>query len=144
MKSFNFKSMFKAAMVAVAAMVAFSVPSQAQAVANGKFTLTHETYWSGAVLPAGDYMFSVEYSSSPARVIVRKVDGASVAILIPQALSMPEASETSRLILERKGEMLYVSDLYVGQIGLVLHYSAPRPKPALELARVGAPSAGGK
>ena len=88
-------------------------------------------------------MFSVEYSSSPARVIVRKADGDSVAILVPQALSMPDASETSRLVLERQGDMLYVSDLYVGQIGLGLHYRAPRIKPAMqELARVTVP--GGK
>jgi hypothetical protein len=136
MKSKRSAMLFKIFVLAVGALGASLGSAQAQS-ASGKFALTHETCWGGVVLPPGDYTFSLQSPSLPAQIVVRKADG-EMAIVLPQVVSTERLAETSKLVLNRSasGES-FVSALYLGDLGLSLHYASPKAQvPASETARL--------
>jgi len=136
MKSKRSAMLFRIFILAVGALGASAGSAQAQS-ASGKFALTHETRWGGMVLPAGDYTFSLQSSSLPAQIVVMKADGRT-AIVLPQLVSAERLVETSKLVLNRSasGES-FVSALYLGDLGLSLHFASPKPRVlASETARL--------
>ena len=84
MKSIRRFSFFKMLVLTIAAMCASSIPAHAQA-ATGTFSLAHRVRWASAVLPPGDYEFSLDSQDSPARITVRQVGGSIVAMILPQS-----------------------------------------------------------
>ena len=114
-----------------------AIPAHAQ-TATGTFTLTHKVRWSGAVLPPGDYKFSLDSERSPARVTVRQVNGPTVAILLPKAISDDGLTGTSTLVLQDAGGESVVSTLRLKCIGLALEFPTPKlATPAAETAGLG-------
>ena len=103
-----------------------SILAHAQDV-RGKFTLPSETHWGTAVLPAGDYKFSLDSTSFPARVTVMRVNGGAAAVLLSLA-SDPSARprDSSQLKLERHGDEMFVRALYIKDLELELHYAVPK------------------
>jgi hypothetical protein len=57
--------------VAALALGALATSGNAQNVYQGKFTLTVETRWGGATLPAGDYTFTLPSNSAPYRFYIQ-------------------------------------------------------------------------
>ena len=137
MKSIPSSTPFRVLILAIGVLAASAIPASAQA-AHGKFTLSHETRWQGLVLPAGDYTFSLQSPSLPAKVKVESSDG-KMAFVMPWALTTENLTDTSRLDLARtQGGESYVSALHLGDLGLVLHYRRPKAQmPAAETARLG-------
>src|SRR5262245_42087845 len=105
------------AILVLALTVVAPAAAHAQEYVRGKFTLTSETHWGPAVLPAGDYQFSFDSSSFPNVVTVRSVTGSSAAMIFPMARSEAVLSDNNRLQLERRGENVYVSSLYLKDLG---------------------------
>ena len=116
---------------------ASAIPAHAQS-ATGKFTLTHEARWGNVLLSPGVYSFALQSPSLPAAIMVGKTGAAQVAIVLPAAVSAERLSNGSTLVLTRTqaGES-FVSALYLGDLGLSLHYSAPRSPMATESAKLG-------
>jgi hypothetical protein len=118
----------------LASLVLTSFPCTAQSLGSGRigtFTLTGETHWGKATLPAGEYTFKVESSSSFPLVIVRSVSGTTAAMVFPETQSMPDSTAHAGLVLDKKDGETYVKSLYVKEIGLVFQYGAPKKKPTL-------------
>ena len=138
MKSIRNSMLFKVFILAIGVVGASAGSAHAQA-ANGTFTLAHETRWGSVVLPAGEYMFSLQSPGMPAKIVVRQTSGSWVAMILPQAVSEEKLTGTSRLVLSHneKGES-FVSALYLGGIGLGLHYTQPKSEmSAPETANLG-------
>jgi hypothetical protein len=76
MKSIRKVSLLKVLVLFVGALGASVIPASAQST-KGTFTLAHKVRWGTAVLPAGDYAFSVDTQTWPVRVMVRELGGAS-------------------------------------------------------------------
>ena len=71
--------------------------------------------------------------------MVGKAGSAQIAIVLPDAVSAENLRESSRLVLTRNdaGES-FVSALYLGDLGLSLHYPTPKSQvSAAESAKLG-------
>ena len=137
MKSIRSSMLFKVVILAIGALAASASPAQAQS-ATGKFTLTHEARWGNVLLSPGVYSFALQSPSLPAAIMVGKTGEARIAIVLPAAVSTEKLSPGSTMLLTRtaSGES-FVSALYLGDLGLSLHYSAPRSPVATESAKLG-------
>jgi hypothetical protein len=135
MKSIRRFSLLKVLVLAVAAMGVSAIPAYAQ-TATGTFSLAHKVLWGSAVLPAGNYAFSLNSQDSPARVTVRQVGGPIVAMLLPQSISDDNFVGSSNLVLREEGGESVVSTLRLKNIGMALQFASPK------LAMPGAETAG--
>ena len=137
MKSIRSSMLFKVVILAIGALAASAIPAQAQS-ATGKFTLTHDARWGNVLLTPGVYSFALQSPSLPAAIMVGKTGKTRIAIVLPAAVSTEKLSPGSTMVLTRTaaGES-FVSALYLGDLGLSLHYSAPRSPVATESAKLG-------
>jgi len=121
------RSLSLAKILVLALGVVAPVAAHAQNMA-GKFTLTHETHWGPAVLPAGDYEFRLESTTSPARILVRKDTGNVTAMLISMSFSPASSTGTSQLNLVDRGGDVFVSSMFLKEPGLELYFAVPKSK----------------
>ncbi len=137
MKSIRRFPLFKVLVLVIAAMGTSAISAHAQA-ATGTFSLAHKVRWAGAVLPPGDYEFSVDSQDSPPRVTVRQVGGSMVAILLPQSISDDELMGASSLVLHQQGGESVVNTLRLKSIGVALEFASPKlATPVAETAGLG-------
>jgi hypothetical protein len=125
MKSIRRCSLFRALVLAIAAMGASAIPAHAQTV-TGTFSLAHKVRWAAAVLPPGDYEFSLDSQHSPARVTVRQAGGSIVAMVLPQSISDDQPMAASSLVLHQEGGESVVSTLRLKDNGLTLQFASPK------------------
>lgn len=125
MKSTLRNLLFKAFVVAIAAIGGSAIPAQAQAAA-GRFTLAHKVRWGRASLPAGDYTFSLESQTWPARITVRQLGGSTAAMILPTLISANTQTGTSLLVLHDEGGESVVSALRLTSLGLALQFASPK------------------
>ncbi|MGH9548869.1 MAG: hypothetical protein ACRD3W_05805 [Terriglobales bacterium] len=126
MKSIRSSMLFKMFVLAIGLAGTSVIPAQAQS-ASGKFTLTHETHWGNVLLTPGVYSFALQSPTLPAAIMVGRTGAAQIAIVLSASVSAERPGVGSTLVLKRNsaGES-FVSALYLGDLGLSLHYSAPR------------------
>lgn len=119
-----------------AALLAFTTltftPGSAasQDIAYGRFTLAHNVRWQSAIVPAGDYRFSVEGDGPSSVLTLSKLDGQPAGFMLAAQNSNDTAPGPSRLVLERTSEGSYVSEMHLPEFGLTLHFAAPTAKRA--------------
>ncbi len=94
-------------------------------VSAGKFTLPFETRWGRAVLPAGDYSFTLASGSLPAIVTVRG-EGNAAMIMATGGTSQGRISDQSALFVVRSGGKATVRSMYLEHLGLTFYYTAPK------------------
>jgi hypothetical protein len=121
MKSIRKISLLKVLLILAGAMAVSAVPVHAQTT-KGTFTLTHKVRWGTAVLPAGNYVFSVDTQTWPARVMVHEVDGPTTAIILPQASSDQRLSGESAMLIQKEDGESVVSSLRLANVGLTLEF----------------------
>ena len=94
--------------------------------AEGKFNLPFAVRWGQAVLPPGNYTFTVNSSGGfPANSVV--VRGEDLKVRIIASTSHDDSfSGKNELIVERQGEGGAVRTLRLAGVGLVLYYRAPK------------------
>lgn len=136
MKSIRKVSLFKLLVLLAGAMGASAMPAHAQN-AKGAFTLAHTVRWGTAVLPAGDYVFTVDTQAWPARVMVHDVADTTSAIILPQTFMAGKVSGGSTMVLRREGEESVVSRLMLGNLGLALEFNAGKGTAPAETATLG-------
>jgi len=91
---------------------------------TGNFTLPSETRWGPAILPAGEYSFTLgNCASNRALHIFRGRTG--VAVLYATTWDA-KAKGNNELVLEGNGEVKDVRQLSLPEIGIVLFYPASR------------------
>jgi hypothetical protein len=140
MKSIRSLMLFKVLtlILAIGALGASVGSAHAQS-ANGKFTLPHEARWGNVLLAPGVYTFSLQSPSLPAPIMVGKAGSAQIGVVLPEEVSTEKLAEGSRLVLRRdeSGES-FVSALYLGDLGLSLHYAPPKAQTTTaETAKLG-------
>ena len=141
MKSIRSSMFFRVLVLtlAIGALGASASPASAQ-TASGKFTLTHETRWGATLLAPGEYKFSLSSPTLPAPILVSKIGSPEVALVLPRTVSSEKLTDGSRLVLSHNetGDS-FVSALYLGDLGLSLHYASPKSQVvASETAKLGA------
>jgi hypothetical protein len=130
MKAKTISSFFQIlALVALTGVLAPRVAT-AQQDESGKFTLPAEVHWGAAVLPAGDYSFSVDSLEASTRLYIFRESGPAVGYMITAQArdTMPLSSEKDHLVLEQKDGVVCVTELQLGSEGLVLRFATPKYK----------------
>jgi len=94
--------------------------------ARGKFTLAKEVRWGSAVLPAGDYSYSVTHHAT-GTVVLRSLNGGPNAIVLASSSSIVDSSAAPRLILTQRGEGWVVTSMIVGGEGEELYFTPSLP-----------------
>jgi hypothetical protein len=100
----------------------------------GRFTLPYEVNWKGAVLPAGEYTFSLKTAALPALVNLQGPNGG--AFIMATEVDETKTDQASSLTIEERGSTRFVREMYLADLGLHIHYAIPKiPKNEKELAQ---------
>lgn len=92
---------------------------------QGKFTLPFEARWGSAVLPAGDYTFTVP-SATRAPFFLYLRGGGKTAIIHALVADPQEVSDHSRLTVVNTGGSQVIRTLEAGEVGLTFVYAVPK------------------
>jgi hypothetical protein len=130
MKSIRNSMLLKGLVLAIGLLGASVSTAYAQS-AHGRFTLPHEARWGNVLLSPGVYTFSLQSPSLPAAIMVGKAGSSQIAIVFPRVVSAEKLTEGSRLVLSHNasGES-FVSALYLGDLGVSLHYESSKARMA--------------
>ena len=116
------------------AVAVFSTVGNAETV-SGKFKLPTKTRWGMIVLQPGDYEFTFDSDASSRIVRVQSRDSRWSAMVMAKALSDARAKHGSGLELGKSEVGPYVKTLYMGDLGLALDFSVPKPDRETRLAK---------
>lgn len=93
--------------------------------AAGTFTLPVEAHCRGAVLPVGNYTYSLQYSGGMAVLFLRAVEGKAGVFLPSVSLSSVSTYGKDELVLTKEGNEMIISSFTFRQFGLQMNYPAP-------------------
>ncbi len=113
-------------LLAVLAAAFFASPASAQLASpptKGEFTLSHEVHWGKALLPPGNYSFTVT-NSGPSSILTVRGNKQSTFVMTAAISPCQSCTASELVILNRKGQRS-VQMLRLSQAGVVLYY-APR------------------
>jgi hypothetical protein len=117
--------MVKVAVLALLTACMGASLANAQTV-SGKFNLPFEVRWGQAVLPAGNYSFTLNSATDgPTYTVFVRGENHTAAIITSPILDRSSAGK-SALIVERHGERGTVRALRLADIGLVISYPAAK------------------
>lgn len=91
---------------------------------KGEFTLPHEVHWGKALLPPGDYSFTVT-NSGPSSILTVRGNKQSTFVMTAAISPCQSCTASELVILNRKGERT-VQVLRLAQAGVVLYYGPRR------------------
>ena len=120
-----------AASLAVCLLAGLAAGAGFHTTAEGHFTLPADANWGGAVLPAGEYSFSLASAELPA-VLKIKSGKRTVALVMAASHNTFKPSQDNALILVRHGSQSSIQVLKLGCIGQAYGYAPPKgEKPSL-------------
>jgi len=93
---------------------------------HGRFQLPVEVYWGRIVLPPGEYELTTDTGSRV--VTVRSLDASWTAMLLSASTSELRGQSGSELSLAASESGVYVEALYLGDLGVKLHFARPHGK----------------
>jgi len=115
-----------AALLAASALSFTPSLASAQERAYGKFTLTHDVHWQNALVPAGDYRFSIDSEGPSGMLTLSKLSGARTGFLfMVHDTDQSKPSDLSRLVLQTTPEGSYVSAMQLPEFGVTLNFAVP-------------------
>ena len=128
-----------ATLLAVTSLSFASSPASAQENARGNFTLTHDVRWQNAVVPAGEYRFSLDSDGPASMLVLTKLSGPRTGFMfmVHDTDEIKPSSNLNRLVLESTAEGSYVSAMQLPEFGVALNFAAPPKAPLKEMAKVG-------
>ncbi len=112
--------------VAALALGALATNGSAQDAYQGKFTLSFETHWGGATLPAGDYTFTMASASSPYTLYIHGQAGN--AIIRASAADEKVVSGHAQLNLVDIADVQNVETFEAPELGRTFSYWTPKQK----------------
>jgi hypothetical protein len=102
------------------------VPALAAQSPRGKFTLPHDVHWQNAVVPAGDYRFSLDGNGSLGVLTLSKMSGTRTGFLfLVKDVDDAKTTDRDKLVLENTANGTYVSAMELPQFGMTLHFEVP-------------------
>jgi len=105
--------------LSILALALTAQSASAQSV-EGKFTLTHEVFWGGTTLPAGDYSFTIDGTNGSDMLALQS--GKRTVALIMAASHEEQSAGNSALVIEQGS----VRELRVPEAGYSLFYPASK------------------
>jgi hypothetical protein len=108
--------------------MAFASNAGAQPTMAGRFTLLGEARWGSIVLPAGEYAFGIDESSSMPLVVIFSSNGTGKGFVLPTSVTKMGYSDRGRLTLHTEDGETVVTAVCAEKLGLVLHYNAHTTK----------------
>lgn len=118
-------------LLGLAALVICSSAALASAeMVRGTFTLPVEARWGMAVLPPGNYSFTLD-SSGAERLITnfQSESGQDEGSVLPRGVTDQQTLDHSELLLVRTGENYTIRALRLAPVGLTVYYSMPKNAP---------------
>jgi hypothetical protein len=109
----------------IAVIIIFPIPSRAQQVVRGEFSLSQQVRWENSVLPMGDYVYFVDSNHWPAAVRVEQKGGSFTGVFIPHALLRPGRKNNTGIVLGAVGNDTFVMSMQLQALGAELDFSAP-------------------
>lgn len=114
--------------VAISGLSLLPAPALAED-AKGKFTLAREVRWGVAVLPAGDYRYTIEHERT---VTLRSLSGGPSAIVLASSVSLVDSAEAPHLMLKQQGNDWIVTSMVVGNEGKELCFTPSFSAPLMQ------------
>jgi hypothetical protein len=90
---------------------------------QGKFNLPFEVQWGHAVLPPGNYSFTVDPPDAPSNAVLVRGENHTTTIIVSR-IDNYSFSGKSALVVERYGDRGMVRELRLAKAGLVFSYPA--------------------
>ncbi len=127
-----------AALLAVTSLNFAPSMASAQERAQGRFTLSHDVRWQNAMVPAGEYRFSLDSDGPSSMLVLTKLSGARTGFLfmVHDTDEIKASTNLNRLILESTAEGSYVSAMQLPEFGVTLNFAVPKAAEK-QMARVG-------
>jgi hypothetical protein len=99
--------------------------ASAQNVA-GRFKLPHDVRWQNAMIPAGDYKFTVETKGASELLTLSKVSGSSAGymLMVTDSNTNTHLSD-SRIIMVVRGGKSFVREMELPELGMTLNFPVP-------------------
>jgi hypothetical protein len=107
--------------VVLFSIVMAAVVGNAQIALHGKFQLTSQAHWGKAVLPAGQYSFTIASTQQPVRVVIQSADGKTGAIALAET-SAQASPGGSYIFITGTGTDRMVRSVNLPQLGTALVY----------------------
>jgi hypothetical protein len=117
--------------IAYAAVLTLSAlnfaPSLASAQeAAGTFVLTHDVHWQNALVPAGEYRFTIAGEGPAEMLTLRKISGGAAGfMLLVTDVDASQPLGLSQLVLVSRGNGSFVSTMRLPEFGMTLHFAVP-------------------
>jgi hypothetical protein len=93
---------------------------------GGSFKLAHEVSWQNAVVPAGEYRFSLQPMGPWEMLTLTKIAGKPASFMLTAKVTEAVAgSETARLVIDSRSGKTFVSAMDLPQFEVTLHFAAP-------------------
>jgi hypothetical protein len=124
----NKYSRIQVLLLSLISSMAFPSHAGAQPTIAGRFTLSGEARWGSIVLPAGEYAFGIDESSSLPLVIIFSSNGTGRGFVLPTSVTKMGYSDRGRVTLHTEDGETVVTAVYAEKLGLVLHYNAHTTK----------------
>jgi hypothetical protein len=110
--------------------------ASAQEAAHGKFTLKHDVRWQNALVPAGEYRFSLDPEGASGLLTLSKLDGSRTGFLMMVTdTDEMTGSGPSLLVLETTAQGSYVSAMELPGFGVTLHFRVPSEATEKQIAK---------
>lgn len=106
--------------VVLFSIVLGAVAANAQTTVHGTFRLANEARWGKAVLPAGQYKFTMDSVQSP--IVIRSVNGKAAAIVRARSSNDPTPGG-SYLFITGSGPDRLVRSMNLPQFGISLVFN---------------------
>lgn len=111
--------------VVLLSLIAVAVAANAQSSLHGKFRLTSEARWGKAVLPAGEYTFTINSAQSP--IVIQSVDG-KVSAMAAALSSVDAAPGDSYILITGSGNDRQVRSMNLPQLASSLVFKPLTPR----------------
>jgi len=109
----------------VSTLSLFISPASAE-TARAHFRLTHEVHWQNAILPAGEYSFSMGEEGPSEMLTIHKLSGEWTSyILMVQDVTPSKSADLSRLVLVSRPAGSFVERVELPEFGVTLHFKVP-------------------
>ena len=115
-------TLFAAALLASAL---FARPAHAQSGITGKFTLSYETHWGRAVLPAGEYQLTFVRNNEGSMLLIQDAKSRRAVAFEPANVREDSREAGSALLIGTRGKQHVVYSLTIADLGESFVYQRP-------------------
>jgi len=137
MKSNRTASFFKHSLTTVLGACLFLGLANAQQMTDavGKFTLPFEAKWGRAVLPAGEYSFTISHITGSPQLLAVRTGPKAVALIVASTMQKSKRSDENTLVAVRQGGQHSIQLLKLGCIGETYTYQPPKGAKPSQIAQ---------